>query len=214
MFYRLLLFSILFCAGVKAQDTTKHVIYKWDLFRAIQGTFQISREQKLVNNKSLNIGLMGTYASTRGLAKPYLKAQEFSYKDATTNTTYNLDDIQVLGFGIDIQLRKYLAKNKNIFSGFYIAPEIFYRKLFLESSVFVNNTQSTINRKLDLGYIGYSVGYQKIYKDMLTIDGYLGGGLFLSKYNDESTFTKFRTNYQLDYSGIYFNMGVLVGILR
>jgi hypothetical protein len=214
MFYRLLLFSILFCAGVKAQDTTKHVIYKWDLFRAIQGTFQISREQKLVNNKSLNIGLMGTYASTRGLAKPYLKAQEFSYKDATTNTTYNLDDIQVIGFGIDIQLRKYLAKNKNIFSGFYIAPEIFYRKLFLESSVFVNNTQSTINRKLDLGYIGYSVGYQKIYKDMLTIDGYLGGGLFLSKYNDESTFTKFRTNYQLDYSGIYFNMGVLVGILR
>jgi hypothetical protein len=210
------LLFILFFNYSFSQDSLKRTIYKWDLFRAVQGTFQVSTEKTITNKSSLVVGLMGTYASTRGLAKPYLKAQDFTYKDAVSNVSYNLDNIQALGFGIDVQLRKYLEKKQLGLRGFYIAPEVFYRKLFLESEIYnkVSLNNETIKRKLNLGYLGYSIGYQKIYKEMLAIDGYVGGGLFLSKYEDENNFTRYRHAYQLDYSGIYFNMGILVGILN
>lgn len=199
-----------------SQQSTRFVNYKWDLFRAIQGSLQISREQAINDRLSLNIGLIGTYASTRGLAKPYLKMQNFEYTEKSTNTIFTLSEVQAIGGGVNLQLRKYLGKTPKVGSGFYITPEVFYRTLYLESEAYNNKTLSnqTINRVLKLGYAGYSVGYQKIYREMLSIDSYLGGGFFLSKYNDESNLTRFRNVYQLDYTGFYLNIGVLIGIVR
>jgi hypothetical protein len=197
-----------------AQDTILqgNKNFKLDLFRAVQGTIQLTHEHRISSNYSLNIGLMGTYASTRGLAKPYLKAQDFSYKDATTNTIYALENVEALGYGVNFQLRKYLSKlPSSSLTGFYLAPELFYRRLNLTSLVATN---LEVKRILNLGYIGYAFGYQKNWRDIVCIDTYLGGGFFLSQYTDEPRLTRFRNNYQVDFTGIYFNMGVLIGVVR
>jgi hypothetical protein len=199
-----------------AQENPRFVNYKWDLFRAVQGTIQLSREQSIGDKYTFNIGLMGTYASTRGLAKPYLKAQNFEYKDPSSSILYNLENVQALGSGLNIQFRKYLGKKPKAGYGFYLTPEVFYRFLNLESEIYnsVKAKNETVRKTLNLGYIGYSVGYQKIYREMLSIDSYLGGGFFLSKYDDQSELTKFRNSYQLDYTGFYLNMGILIGIVK
>ena len=211
-----IIFFILFSLCAKSQEKTRFVNYKWDLFRAVQGTIQLSREQSIGEKHTLNIGLMGTYASTRGLAKPYLKAQNFEYKDPSSTVIYGLENVQVLGSGVNIQLRKYLGKSPVVGSGFYLTPEVFYRFLNLESEVYnsVKSSSETIRRALNLGYIGYSLGYQKILREMLSIDSYIGGGFFLSKYDDQSKLTKYRNSYQVDYTGFYLNMGILIGIVR
>ena len=198
------------------QENGTFINYKWDLFRAIQGSIQISREQAINNRYSFNIGLIGTYASTRGLAKPYLKMQNFEYTEKSTNTIFNLSEVQALGGGFNLQIRRYLGKNPTVGSGFYLTPEVFYRFLNLESEALNPKTKmnQTINRKLKLGYLGYSVGYQSIYKEMLSIDSYVGGGFFMSKYEDQDGLTRFRNVYQIDYTGFYLNMGVLIGIVK
>lgn len=201
--------SILFAQDTILQGNKN---FKLDLFRAVQGTIQLTHEHRISNRFSVNIGIMGTYASTRGLAKPYLKAQDFSFKDATTNKVYALENVEALGYGINFQLRKYLSKfPNNSLVGFYFAPEIFYRRLNLSSLV---ETNLEIKRNLNLGYIGYAFGYQKNFRDIVCIDTYIGGGFFLSQYTDEPKLTRFRNNYQVDFTGMYLNMGVLIGVVR
>ena len=214
---KLLFICVFFLSSLSfSQENNTFINYKWDLFRAIQGSIQISREQAINNRYSVNIGLIGTYASTRGLAKPYLKMQNFEFTEKSTNTIFNLSEVQALGGGINLQLRRYLGKNPTVGSGFYLTPEVFYRFLNLESEALNPKTKmnQTINRKLKLGYLGYSVGYQKIYKEMLSIDSYVGGGFFMSKYEDQDGLTRFRNVYQIDYTGFYLNMGVLIGIVK
>ena len=206
-------------AKANSEDTLKEerqVYYKLDLFRAVQGTIQLTREQLITDRISYAVGLIGTYASTRGLAKPYLTSQEFTYKDNITKVTYQLSNVQAIGYGINLQLRNYLEKTTIKGRGYYIAPELFYRKLFLESLV-VDATSlqdKTLKRNLNLGYVGYSFGYQRVWHDVVSFDTYIGGGLFLSKYMDETQLTKYRNAYQIDFTGFYMNMGVLIGVLR
>jgi len=214
---KLIFIGLIFIAGLSfTQEENSFTYYKWDLFRAAQGSIQISREQALNNRYSFSFGLIGTYASTRGLAKPYLKMQNFEYTEKSTNTIYTLSDVQAIGGGINLQLRRYLGKKPTVGSGFYLTPEVFYRFLNLESEVLIPKTtiNQIVNRNLKLGYLGYSIGYQKIYREMLSIDSYVGGGFFMSKYADQDGFTRFRNVYQIDYTGFYLNMGVLIGIVK
>ncbi len=214
----LLIYSISFvvlCSSVFGQDSITHGknIYKLDLFRAVQGTIQLTHEHRISSRYSINFGLMGTYASTRGLAKPYLSVQEFTYSDAIAHKIYVLDNVEALGYGMNFQIRKYLTNSKkNQLKGFYVAPEIFYRRLNLTS--LVENDTKEIKRILNLGYVGYAFGYQKIIRDIISFDTYIGGGFFLSQYTDEKHLTRYRNNYQIDFTGMYCNMGVLVGIVR
>ena len=224
------LFSIIAFANDKGDssntDTYKR-LYKLDLFRAFQGTMQLSHEGRIKKNWTYNIGAMGTYASTRGLAKPYLKAQNFNYTDVSDNQTYNLDNVELLGYGINIQLRKYLGKSASPLEGYYAAPELFFRQLNLRSSIDykynmsptgqvykVNQTVKDVSKTLFLGYAGYAIGYQKIIRSVVCIDTYIGGGFFYSKYADANKPTRYRNNYQIDFTGIFFNGGVLIGITR
>ncbi|MDQ3191076.1 MAG: hypothetical protein M3Q58_05730 [Bacteroidota bacterium] len=190
-------------------------IYKLDLFRVAQGTMQLSRETGLKNNWTYNIGLMGTYASTRGLARPYLRAQEFSYTDAN-NFVYYLDNVEAIGYGINLQFRKYLGNRAESFSGYYAGPEIFFRQLFLSSLVYDYTTreQKEISRNLYLGYAGYMVGYQKIIRQIISLDLYFGGGFFYSQYDDSPSHNRFRRSYQIDYTGFYLNTGILIGVVN
>jgi hypothetical protein len=183
-----------------------------DFFRAVQGTIQLSNECKISSKKTFSLSVMGTFASTRGLAKPYLKAQEFNYIEPTSNLKYNLDEVEVKGFGVNLQLRRY---SDSIFNGWYTAPELFYRKLFLSSQISTSTQNSLdVTRQLHLAYIGYSLGYQKIIRDVIVIDAALGGGFFYSHYQNEKSFTKYRNNYQIDFTGFYLNASFSVGLIK
>jgi hypothetical protein len=189
------------------------VVYTFDLFRAFQGSMQVNREVYITPNRTFVIGLIGTYASTKGIAKPYLNAQSFEYTNYDLNKTYNLEDVQALGLGINLKSKKYLNSN---FEGFYVTPELFYRHLSLQSLVFDASLvkEIEVKRELDLAYFGYALGYQKIWKKVVAIDSYLGGGFFYSKYSDEKNVVKYRNPYQIDYTGFYFNAGILIGIAK
>jgi hypothetical protein len=191
-------------------------IYKLDIFRAGQGTIQIAREGRLNDRNTWQLALMGTYASTRGLAKPYLRAQEFSYYDTETQSTYNLYDVEARGAGINFQLKRYLGNEPELFKGFYSGPEIFVRFLNLHSPVFVpgSGEQKEIVRDLYLGFAGYMFGYQHIIREVISLDIYLGGGLFYSQYGDQSSPTRYRNNFQVDYTGIFFNTGIYIGVVK
>lgn len=211
----LLFFLLLSNLSLFSQDSSLQSgkkIFKLDLFRAVQGTIQLTHEHRISSRYSVNLGLMGTYASTRGLAKPYLSAQEFTYKDQISNKVYSLDNVEALGYGVNFQIRKYLSKRPSKrLDGFYLASEIFYRRLNLTSLV---EKDLEVNRTLNLGYVGYAFGYQRILRDIVSLDTYVGGGFFFSQYTDEKNLTRYRNNYQVDFTGMYFNMGVLVGIVR
>jgi hypothetical protein len=212
--YTFLFLLVTISSACYSQDSLKQgkKIYKLELFRAVQGTIQFSQEYSIGSNYSMHVGLMGTYASTRGLAKPYLSVQEFKYTDASTNTIYTLDDVEALGYGVNFQFRKYLTRSPlNPLHGFYISPELFYRRLNLTSLV---SEDKEIKRTLNLGYVGYAMGYQRIIRDIISLDTYVGGGFFLSQYTDEAHLTRYRNNYQIDFTGMYFNMGVMIGIVR
>ena len=84
------------------------VVYTFDLFRASQGSMQINREVYISPKRTLVFGLIGTYASTKGIAKPYLKAQSFEYTNTESSITYNLEDVQALGLGVNLKSKKYL----------------------------------------------------------------------------------------------------------
>ena len=196
-------------------DTFKST-YKLDLFRAFQGTIQLSREAIFGKRLSFQVGLMGTYASTRGLAKPYLKAQDFVFKDMEKNQTYKLDNVEVLGYGLNLQVRKYMGKQNTTLRGYYMAPELFFRQLSLKSNIvdYDSKENRNISKVLYLGYMGYLIGHQKVIRDVVAIDSYLGGGFFFSKYQDENKLTQYRNNYQIDYTGFYLNAGILIGITK
>lgn len=214
--------GVLFLPGglVFAQETSADsaykLAYKLDLFRAAQGTIQFGIEKKVSPKFSANVAIMGTYASTRGLAKPYLKAQNFEFEDVMRREIYRLEHVEVLGYGVNFQFRRYLGKSPEVLSGYYLSPEVFFRQLALKSDVVDYNTQLSrrVSKSLLLGYIGYMGGYQLIIKQAIALDMYVGGGFFLSKYGNENQLTKYRNSFQMDYSGFYLNTGILLGIIK
>jgi hypothetical protein len=189
-------------------------IYKLDISRALQGTLQLSRESALRNSWTFQGAVMGTYAASTGLAKIYLQSQSFSYKDISTLKTYSLSDITLLGYGLNFQLKKYLGKAPKPPFGFYLGPEFFLRQLFLQSTIenSISKQPQDISKNLMLGYLGYIVGYQRLVQNIVCIDTYVGGGFFYSRYVNENTTTHYLANYQLDYTGFYFNAGLLIGL--
>ncbi|MFZ9296108.1 MAG: hypothetical protein ACO259_07880 [Bacteroidia bacterium] len=110
--------------------------------------------------------------------------------------------------------------------GAYAGPELFFRfcKVSAYGSYFdlSSNTQiqyidsygkpQIINRNLFLGFMGYSVGYQKaLINDNLLLDLYVSGGFFFSKYDDEDGLTQRRRSPMVDYTGPYLNVGIGLG---
>lgn len=209
MYKRGVLFAMIFYSSWMIAQTS---VYRMDIFRAVQGTIQLAKEIKINHYGSFSIAGMGTFASTRGLAKPYLKAQEFNYIEPSTNLKYNLNDVEVKGFGVNIQLRRY---RDSTFNGWYVAPEFFYRKLFLSSQISTpSQNNMDVSRQLHLGYLGYSLGYQKVIRDAVVVDAAIGGGFFYSQYANDASFTKYRNNYQIDFTGFYLNASFSVGLIN
>ncbi|OFY70913.1 MAG: hypothetical protein A3G23_12395 [Bacteroidetes bacterium RIFCSPLOWO2_12_FULL_37_12] len=196
-----------------SNEPSARTIYTVDFFRLVQGTFELSREKPFTKNRSLHIALLGTYASTKGLAKPYLEAQDFSYTKSYTGIDQRSKELR--GGGVNIQVRNYLGKNPTLFEGFFLSSEFIARYLFINSLVYDYELESEreLNSEMIQGYLGYNVGWQKIFRHVVSLDFHVGGGFWYSKYSNEKKPTKYQQSYQLDYTGFFFNSGILVGII-
>lgn len=236
MLRHLLILNLCFCITVYAQqpnttdtdtlDNRHH--YTLDMMRVVQGTIQFGREFYIAQNKSIKTSLLFTWAKSKGLAKPYLSAQNFTF--TSRDTSWNLNETELLGGGLNFQFREYFTKGnldkmqKRL--GAFAGPELFFR--FCNVSAYgsyfdsIRNAQiqytdnngnpQIINRNLFLGFMGYSVGYQNaIFNDNLLFDVYVSGGFFFSKYGDEATFTQGRRSPMVDYTGPYLNVGIGLG---
>ena len=72
-------------------STSKLAHYTLDMMRVVQGSIQFGREWNLGKNKSLKTCILFTWAQSKGLAKPYLNAQKFTYTDEQA-VKYNLNE--------------------------------------------------------------------------------------------------------------------------
>ena len=218
LFISLLILPISFFAqsGQTADTVTrnKKMHITFDTFRAFQGTLQLNFEKPVFRNSSLCVGLMGTWSQSNGIAKLYLGAQSFDMTTAEGKTIDKFENTELTGLGINLKYKSYLGKHPEVMNGLWFGPEVFYRQLGVQGTYFDNRNLQIAKKTLYLGYAGYAIGLQKTLFDVLCFDTYIGGGFFYSKYSGDDFPTKNKQNYQIDYTGVYLNGSIAIGIVR
>lgn len=185
--------------------------------RLLQGNFQLAYDIAIKDKFSINIIGLGTYASRGGYGGGYLKFQEdalsFDFKGSYYSPT------MITGFGLAVQFRHYLLPNADAPVGLYVAPYISYRKVWITSETSFWDGEKYVTkdkiRNLDIFSAGVLIGGRlAVIKNIFSIDIYAGAGLKLSKYTDESKFTRFKKIRDLDFSGVTPTIGLSIGILK
>mgnify|MGYP003336395852 CR=1 FL=1 len=87
------------------------------MMRVVQGSIQFGREWNLGKNKSLKTCILFTWAQSKGLAKPYLNAQKFTYTDEQA-VKYNLNEMINMMKNVNEKLDE-TNKNFNLFNEKY-----------------------------------------------------------------------------------------------
>lgn len=197
-------------------DSLKHSI-ELSPVRLLEGSFQLTYDIAIKDKFSINITGLGTYASRGGYGNIYLNSQ----KEALSFDYYGnyYSPRMITDFGLAVQLRHYLLPNVDAPVGLYVAPYISYRKVWLTSEANVWDGEKYIIkdkiRNLDIFSAGVLVGGRlAVIKKIFSIDIYAGAGLKLSKYTDESKFTRFKKIRDLDFSGVTPTIGLSIGILK
>lgn len=191
-----------------------------NLAQLFEGTLQIGYERALKNNLSIDIALSGTYVTQRGIGGRYLSSQEFGFADAITNEYIYYDGQMITGFGGFVRVKNYLLNrvksNLKAPVGLYIAPQIMYRRIWITGTTwnYSDGSQREITRNLDVLNGGVIIGGKFCIAKVICIDAYVGGVMRLSKYYNESSLTKYKKWYNIDYSGILPTIGINVGILK
>ena len=186
----------------------------FDIFRAYQGTLQLNFEKSVFRNSSLCVGLMGTWSQSNGIAKLYLGAQAFDMQTADGKSIDKIEETELTGPGINIKYKSYIGKHPEVMNGLWFGPEVFYRQLSVKGTYYENQNLLIARKTLYLGYAGYAIGLQKTMFDVLCFDTYIGGGFFYSKYSGDDFPTKNKQNYQIDYTGVYLNGSIAIGIIK
>ena len=189
-------------------------------FRILEGTLQLGYEKAVKNNLSIEVSLLGTYVTQQGIGGAYLKDQQFGFTDILTNSYIDLNGKMITGLGGMVRLKNYLLTRVNPKSkapvGLYAAPQLMYRRIWITGNYYnyPDWTQKEMTRNLDIVHGGVIIGGKIIIAKVLCLDMYVGGVMRLSKYYNESTLTKYKRWYNIDYSGILPTAGINLGILK
>jgi len=172
---------------------------------------------RIKDNFSINIAGLGTYASKSGFGKGYMEFQNDALSFTSKGNLYSPQ--QITGWGVMIQPRHYLLPNANAPIGLYAGPYLMYRKVWITSETTVCDsvgcTPKDTVRNLNIFAGGVLIGGRLgVVKNIFSIDFYVGAGIKLSKYKDESKFTRFRKVKDLDFSGVTPTIGLSIGILK
>ena len=185
--------------------------------RLLNGNFQLTYDIAIKEKFSISITGLGTYASRGGYGDNYLKNQEGALSFIDQGLFYSPK--MITGFGIMVQPRHYLLPNVDAPVGLYVAPYFSYRKVWITSEAYVWEGDQYITkdkiRNLDIFSAGVLIGGRLgVIKNLFSIDIYGGAGLKLSKYTDDSNFTRYKRIWDLDYSGVTPTIGLSIGILK
>jgi len=74
--------------------------------------------------------------------------------------------------------------------------------------------EKEVCNNLNIYYLGLKLGYTKKLSNKFCINIYLANGIKLSRYDGFSTFTKYSSFGDLDYSGIATSAGISIGLLK
>lgn len=188
--------------------------------RLFEGGLQLSYERVITNALSLKAGVMGTYCTQQGMGNNYIRNQELSYFDKSTNTYQSYNGKMVSGFGIIVQAQNYLLHriHSNIKAplGLYAAPQLMYRRIFLTGEEYNQELNETteVTQNLHVTRFGLLIGGKFTIQDVLCVDVYLGGMMRMSKYVGESKITRYKQWRNIDYSGVMPVMGINFGIMK
>jgi hypothetical protein len=191
-----------FSQGIKytKNDTIRYIV-KNEIPRFFSGTFWTGVEFPLQNKKSIYVSGIATYGSN------------FS------------SNRQLIGFGGEFQYRSYLGKGDFVTNyPLYMAAHLMYRHIDNYSidynnvvdpiTFYVTSTETQSKSTFDVYYAGLLIGCQVFVNQIFTVDLNFGGGLRLSQLKGASSFTKFKSISDLDYSGVVPRVGLIIGIIQ
>ncbi len=198
-----------------------------DPARLLEGTFCLSYERVLNPRFSFNVEGLATYSTKQGLSSYYFTNQSFAAFDISTNQYQKFEGDVMYGGGINVQFRNYLLayqpNHKSSPLGLYAAPQVMYRRIIISGNHSVmeetdpgvyNMVTKKVVQRLNIFAGGVILGYKLSLFKVLAIDLYAGGNIKLSKYTNESGFTKYKKWFNIDFSGVSPVAGIAVGILK
>jgi hypothetical protein len=198
-----------------------------DPARLLEGTFHLSYERILSDNFSLNIGGLATYSTSRGISNRYFSNQSYSFFDKESNFYHSYNGEVMSGGGFTIQFRNYLRAKfpdkPKAPLGLYAAPQFMYRNMKItgyysemeerEPDVF-EMVDKQIVQHLNIFAGGVILGIKVPLYKVLAVDLFAGGNIRLSKYKNETGFTKYKDWTNFDFSGVSPVAGIGIGILK
>ncbi len=190
--------------------------------RLFEGTFHITYERALTSRLGLGISGLATYATEEGVSGFYIKNQALDYFNAALQSTIPYNNNNISGYGIGLTMKNYLLtdiyKKQRSPVGLYAAPNLLFRRLWLSgiSEYYLEDEwiEEEVTRLLNIFAFGAHIGWKFTFVKVLYIDVYIGGQIRLAKYDDEESFTRYKSLGNIDFSGVMPTAGLSIGILK
>lgn len=208
-----------------SEDIYQPQNYKYSMrlnpIRLFEGTFQFSYERVFSENFSVDLSVLGTYATKEGIGGGYMNKQELNTLQDGLSVSYQGQ--LFAGAGGIVQPKFFLlAKEENYPkapAGLYASPFLLYRYVEISGYIYdylqdIDNRQKEITSYLHVVSLGATIGYKFTFSKVLCIDLYAGGVFRLGKYTDEKTFTRYKQWNNIDYSGVLPTVGISIGLLK
>lgn len=166
--------------------------FKLDVVRVFAyGEFLLYYERSLTNRISMEIGAGPSFNSFASHLSVWSGGFYPEDKDS-----YSFDK---LGFSLHLSMRYYFPKNRNGLSGFYISPELIYRRNNYGYASF-----SKIGHE-DVYTLSFNVGYQTWFKPHFGMNFYLGPGVSYSILNGYYASEKYYNQYGFIHGNHYLS---------
>ncbi|TAE75842.1 MAG: DUF3575 domain-containing protein [Bacteroidetes bacterium] len=178
-----LLCFVLLINTINAQDTDKKNIVKLNITSFFFNSFNVSYERVFTDKITAQMSF-------------------FYFGRKSEPTIYGPTG----GWGITPECRFYLSETKTAPSGFFLAPFLTLQGLTYRYTI--NNEIPNIggqvgSAKSTVFGIGATVGYQWIFKDIITLDAYAGPGFGLASMNGKSEHGNIRNNSNIGTNALF-----------
>lgn len=190
--------------------------------RLFEGTFHITYERSITSKIGLSISGFATYATEEGISSFYMMNQSLAYFNTSLDSSLPYNAQNISGFGIGLAMKNYLLtdvyKKQRSPVGLYAAPNLLFRRLWLSgmSEYYLEDEwiEEEVTRLLNIFALGAHIGWKFTFVKVLFLDVYIGGQIRLAKYDDEESFTRYKSLGNIDFSGVMPTAGLSIGILK
>ena len=190
--------------------------------RLFEGTFHITYERSITSKIGLSVSGFATYATEEGISSFYMMNQSLAYFNASLDSSLPYNAQNISGYGIGLAMKNYLLTDvyKKLRSpvGLYAAPNLLFRRLWLSgmSEYYLEDEwiEEEVTQLLNIFALGAHIGWKFTFVKVLYLDMYIGGQIRLARYDNEDSFTRYKSLGNIDYSGVMPTAGLSIGILK